>query len=376
MYKIKNSKLERSAVETYAIPGSNATFKVTRTGDRYAFKKSPSHEGGDGRIFIGIDAATQQPYVLKEIRIKPSRTANKNWRHTRGEERGQRTLCENLQAGQGRNVLEAQNAWRVDRSFGPVGMFVNSKRRKQYTVQHCMSGTVSELVNALSLRTSRQAAVAFVAYHIALDLQEIHAKNVLHLDIRPANICFNVQQQTIELIDFGLSANSSASFPEGLSQYYASPEQRLRHMCDAKSDIFCLGVTFAELCLQSSFLDQGDESQDLVDLVSEVDSGKASPHVTSGYKEYMRRLADFDLEISALVKDMTRPLQEERLTMKAVVSRCEAISLKLDQQKKTALKAAWSALPQYSASVQARITEAQELLVRKNKGALKFKHSK
>lgn len=80
-------------------------------------------------------------------------------------------------------------------------------------------------------------------------LNEIHAQNVIHLDIKPSNIFIdgNAEEFTIRLGDFGLAIRKNdvpkrkLLFPLG----YASPELILNQLdlLDERSDQFALGIT-------------------------------------------------------------------------------------------------------------------------------------
>ncbi|MCU0542721.1 MAG: AAA family ATPase [Oscillatoriaceae cyanobacterium Prado104] len=94
------------------------------------------------------------------------------------------------------------------------------------------------------------------AIKVAETLGEIHAKNVIHKDINPANIVFNPATGTVKLIDFSISTdsenenitNKNPNFLEG-TLAYMSPEQtgRMNRVVDYRTDFYSLGVTFYEV---------------------------------------------------------------------------------------------------------------------------------
>jgi predicted ATPase/serine phosphatase RsbU (regulator of sigma subunit)/tRNA A-37 threonylcarbamoyl transferase component Bud32 len=95
-----------------------------------------------------------------------------------------------------------------------------------------------------------------VAIALADSLGHVHAANVIHKDISPANIVLNPVTQQVKLIDFGnatiLSRESptigSPSVLEGTLPYL-SPEQtgRMNRVLDYRTDFYSLGATFYEL---------------------------------------------------------------------------------------------------------------------------------
>ncbi|MCW2244344.1 trifunctional serine/threonine-protein kinase/ATP-binding protein/sensor histidine kinase [Azospirillum canadense] len=98
---------------------------------------------------------------------------------------------------------------------------------------------------AESLRIAAAAAAA---------LGTVHARNVIHKDVSPANIIWNRQSGTVELIDFGIAAelaretaNAAQAF-EGTLPYIA-PEQtgRMNRSVDWRADFYALGATLYEL---------------------------------------------------------------------------------------------------------------------------------
>ncbi len=82
-------------------------------------------------------------------------------------------------------------------------------------------------------------------------LQYAHSENVIHRDIKPANIMLTKRGQAV-LTDFGIAQIV------GATQYtvsgalmgtlnYMAPEQGLKGACDARCDIYSLGIVFYEM---------------------------------------------------------------------------------------------------------------------------------
>jgi len=87
---------------------------------------------------------------------------------------------------------------------------------------------------------------------IASALAAVHAKGVLHRDLKPGNIMLR-KDGSIALIDFGLakSAKLEAEITDKGeifgTPYYMSPEQGHGNGVDERSDIYSLGVIFYEM---------------------------------------------------------------------------------------------------------------------------------
>ena len=151
--------------------------------------------------------------------------------------------------------------------------------RQEYEITHhlplegvCRSLSLEQYQNTLfivfedfggeSLRTwmnSRQVNLEeFLQIAIAttVSLAEVHAANIIHKDLNPANIVYNPHTQQIKLIDFGIATvlsreNPTIRNPQGLegTLAYISPEQtgRMNRSLDYRTDFYSLGVTYYEL---------------------------------------------------------------------------------------------------------------------------------
>jgi len=95
-----------------------------------------------------------------------------------------------------------------------------------------------------------------LAIETAEILGAIHAANIIHKDINPANIVFNPETGIVKIIDFGISTqltreNLTLKNPNVLegTLAYMSPEQtgRMNRTLDYRTDFYSLGVTFYEL---------------------------------------------------------------------------------------------------------------------------------
>jgi len=85
-------------------------------------------------------------------------------------------------------------------------------------------------------------------------LDYAHAEGMIHRDIKPANILLTRKGQAV-LADFGIaqivgSTHHTVSGALLGTLNYMAPEQGLQGICDARSDIYAMGVVFYEMLTQ------------------------------------------------------------------------------------------------------------------------------
>ncbi len=108
-----------------------------------------------------------------------------------------------------------------------------------------------DLRNQIDHGVTEKDAVDYLR-QIASALSAVHAKGVLHRDLKPGNIMLRADN-SIALIDFGLAKKARL---EGEitdkgeifgTPYYMSPEQGHGNGVDERSDIYSLGIIFYEM---------------------------------------------------------------------------------------------------------------------------------
>ncbi|BAY73374.1 serine/threonine protein kinase and signal transduction histidine kinase with GAF and PAS/PAC sensor (plasmid) [Trichormus variabilis NIES-23] len=100
------------------------------------------------------------------------------------------------------------------------------------------------------------SAFLSLAIKITGILDRIHAAGVIHKDINPSNIVFNLDTGVVKFIDFGIATRFNRTNPTFKNPHviegtlaYLSPEQtgRMNRLLDYRTDLYSLGVTFYEL---------------------------------------------------------------------------------------------------------------------------------
>ncbi|MBD1828398.1 AAA family ATPase [Microcoleus sp. FACHB-61] len=158
-----------------------------------------------------------------------------------------------------------------------------------------------------------------IAIRTAEILGIIHAANVIHKDINPANIVFNPETGIIKIIDFGISTQLTSENPtlknpnvlEG-TLVYISPEQtgRMNRSLDYRTDFYSLGVTFYELLTGELPF----ESTDALELVHcHIAKQPIPPHLLGGGEgERGRGGEPCPKAVSDIVMKLMAKMAEER----------------------------------------------------------------
>lgn len=96
----------------------------------------------------------------------------------------------------------------------------------------------------------RESLIWRYLYQISKGLSHLHSMNIVHRDIKAANILLN-KDKTVALIgDLNVSKIAKERFlrTQTGTPYYASPEVWRDEPYDIKSDIWSLGCLIYELC--------------------------------------------------------------------------------------------------------------------------------
>ncbi|MCY7385622.1 MAG: serine/threonine-protein kinase PknK, partial [Microcoleus sp. CAN_BIN18] len=117
---------------------------------------------------------------------------------------------------------------------------------------------IAQTESALSVARYQLPIAQFlnIAIQLAKALVFLHQNQIIHKDIKPANIIINSETTQVKLADFSIASRLNKETPnlknpdrlEG-TLAYMSPEQtgRMNRAVDYRSDFYSLGVTFYEL---------------------------------------------------------------------------------------------------------------------------------
>ena len=169
---------------------------------------------------------------------------------------------------------------------------------------------------------------------VADALEYAHSKNIVHKDIKPANIMRIKGSNQVKITDFGLArfTRSSKTKTDVLlgTPFYMSPEQVSGKKVDGRSDIFSLGLVFFEMLTGQRPFTGDDIASILLRLVKEK---HPSPRAIN---PRIPRVVE-DILDKALEKDVGKRYQRAAhlaLHLKQVVQRIDEILARKAQREK------------------------------------------
>ncbi|MCP4135236.1 MAG: serine/threonine-protein kinase PknK [bacterium] len=168
-------------------------------------------------------------------------------------------------------------------SEGVIGVYEISKIENSPVIvmEDIGARSLAEILKSMKLYPDK---FLDLAVRIAKIIGNIHKRNIIHKDINPSNIIWNIEKDILRIIDFGIATElpreiTSVKNPNVLvgTIAYISPEQtgRMNRSLDYRTDFYSLGVTF--YWMLSGRLPF--ESHDLLELVhSHIAVMPVSPH--------------------------------------------------------------------------------------------------
>ena len=215
-------------------------------GGRYRIEKVLG-QGGFGITYLAEQVSLGRKVVVKEFFMKEHCNRDSDTSHVSAPSLGSRELVERFRQ---KFVKEARSIATFSNAHIISIIDIFEENGTAYYVMEYLSG------DSLSAKVARQGklnerdAVRFTR-HIADALSEVHSHNLLHLDVKPANIMFNGKGEAV-LIDFGISKHydeggqQTSSALVGISEGYAPLEQYEAGALDCftpGTDIYALGAT-------------------------------------------------------------------------------------------------------------------------------------
>ncbi len=186
-------------------------------------------KGGMGKVYLALDVNTKQKVALK-ILMPELLHDEENKKRFSGEAR----------------VLSSFNHPNIVKVF-ELG---ESENTGFIAMEYLPGGTLKEYLDnnyPLSWKEIKN-----IILQICAGLEDIHAKNIVHRDMKTGNIMLD-EKNKLRIMDFGLSKSALVSTMTSLGTVlgtlgYVAPEQVTNVLVDSRSDIFSLGVILYELC--------------------------------------------------------------------------------------------------------------------------------
>ena len=219
---------ENKLEKTVALSGP--TQAMPRMLGRYEIKDEIGR-GAVGRVFLGFD-----PKIARKVAIK---TLNYN-----------QFDSETLADVKARFFREAEAAGRLSH---PNIVSIYDVGEQDYYAYIAMDYVEGKALNQF---IDEEALLpVFEVYRVVADIASAmayaHSCNVVHRDVKPANVIYNPSPFQVKVTDFGIARlidDSKTSTGEILgSPLYMAPEQLAGSKVDVQADIFSLGVTFYQL---------------------------------------------------------------------------------------------------------------------------------
>ncbi|XP_031828562.2 eukaryotic translation initiation factor 2-alpha kinase 1 isoform X2 [Nomia melanderi] len=170
--------------------------------------------------------------------------------------------------------------------------------------------TLQQWLKERSELTSQTMIIA-VLTQILYGLDYIHARGIVHHDIKPSNIFISMSGNIhIQLGDFGLACPLKRENHHSIlgTHMYAAPEQ-LEGKCDPKSDVYSLGIVLLELLVHTK------TDMERVEIINSLKRGHIPTTLTANYPKWahiVSQLVQADPEKRPSTSQLLQDLNEDK----------------------------------------------------------------
>lgn len=188
--------------------------------------------GAMGTVYLGRDPRISRTVAIKTLALT------------------EEFESEQLEEVRRRFYQEAETAGRLNHPNIVTIYDVGEEHDLAYiAMDYIVGDSLDEHVRADALLSIEQ--VFAIGIQVAEALDYAHEQKVVHRDVKPGNIIFDLDKGQLKVTDFGIACltdNSRTRTGTVLgSPYYMSPEQIAGKKVDGRSDLFSLGVTLYQL---------------------------------------------------------------------------------------------------------------------------------
>ena len=208
-------------------------------------------QGGFGITYLGVQTGLNRKVAIKEFFMKEYCNRDSSTSRVSVGSAGSRELVDRFRR---KFLKEAQTIAELDHPQIIRIYDVFEENNTAYYVMEYLSG--GNLLGRIPAGGMTEADALCYIRQLCRGLSYIHSRNILHLDIKPSNICFRKNGDLV-IIDFGVSkhydektGSQTSSTPVGRSAGYAPLEQYVRSgisSFSASTDIYSLGATLYHL---------------------------------------------------------------------------------------------------------------------------------
>lgn len=184
--------------------------------------------GGTATVYLGVDLYTGTPVAVKELKANMFKSDFVRTKFL--EEANQYLYLDHP------NIVRLHDFIITEESHYLVMEYVDGKNLLDY---------MNTVTGPLPMQN-----VALFFNEVLSALTYVHAKKLVHLDIKPSNIMLS-SSNNLKLVDFGITLDKSTHSKEKMmgSPAYMSPEQILEEDIDHQSDIYSAGIAMYELLM-------------------------------------------------------------------------------------------------------------------------------
>ena len=227
MFKLIKKQIKKfSKPESYKTVIKISKKEVIKSGfEKYALQDQIG-EGGCAKIFLANNIETKETCAVKSIEIRT--------------EKARRYLQNEI------NTMEAMKG--IEGIVQYIDTF--KEEQKTYVVMEYINGwCLQDVVENLQLD---ERVIATLCKNILTSLKELHARNIIHRDIKCGNIMLTQEGET-KLIDFGYATycpeNGYIRSGKVGSMFWMAPEIFQREGYNEKVDIWSFGIMVMEMFL-------------------------------------------------------------------------------------------------------------------------------
>lgn len=207
-------------------------------------------QGGFGITYLGEQIYLGRKVAIKEFFMDGLCVRDGNTQTVTAPADSSRGVVERFRR---KFIKEAQNIARLKhRGIVPIIDIFEENGTAYYIMEHLSGGSLAGKVKQGVL--SERDSVYYIS-QVAAALDYVHSQRVMHLDVKPANILINEENNAV-LIDFGLAkqydvaGQQTSTTPVGISHGYAPLEQYKQggvELFTPATDVYSLGATLYTL---------------------------------------------------------------------------------------------------------------------------------